>query len=171
MMLQPKQENRAYKVIHILYPLFIFITLFYFWQAEQFREVDQVTELEKSIKILTEHTQHYIPTEDLEHLYAVIEAAEKLAEYKDAEEEGRLVVLPCKVGDAVYVIEDSHIEVFEVNKIELKHKVFGDTTYYLEKPSRRGCLYKYYDSEFGVKWFVDTEKAEKALKEMEEKHE
>ena len=63
-----------------------------------------MTELEKSIKILMEHTQHYIPTEDLEHLYAVIEAAGKLAEYETAEEEGRLVVLPCKVGETVYAI-------------------------------------------------------------------
>lgn len=94
---------------------------------------------------------------------------DKLAEYETAEEEGRLVVLLCKVGDTVYVIEDSHIEVFEVNKIELNHKVFGNATYYLEKPSRRGCLYKYYDSEFGDKWFVDREEAEKALREMEEK--
>ena len=95
------------------------------------------------------------------------EAIDKLSEYETAEEEGRLVVLLCKVGDTVYVIEDSHIEVFEVNKIELNHKVFGNATYYLEKPSRRGCLYKYYDSEFGDKWFVDREEAEKALKEME----
>lgn len=41
-----------------------------------------MTELENSIKTLIEHTQHYVPTEDLEHLYAVIEAAEKLIEYK-----------------------------------------------------------------------------------------
>ena len=93
----------------------------------------------------------------------------KLAEYETAEEEGRLVVLPCKVGDTVYVIENSHIEVFDVNKIELKRKVFGDVTYYLEKPSRRGCLYKYYDNEFGDKWFLTREEAEKALKEMEGK--
>ena len=63
-----------------------------------------MTELENSIKTLTEHTQHYIPTEDLEHLYAVIEAAEKLAEYEAAEDEGRLVVLPCKPWDKVYAL-------------------------------------------------------------------
>ena len=94
---------------------------------------------------------------------------DKLAEYETAEEEGRLVALPCKVGDTVYVIENKYIEVFEVNKIELKNKVFGDVTYYLEKPSRRGCLYKYYDSELGDKWFIAREEAEKALKEMESK--
>lgn len=96
-------------------------------------------------------------------------AKDKLAEYETAEDEGRLVVLPCKVGDTVYVIENKYIEVFEVNEIELKHKVFGDVTYYLEKPSRRGCLYKYYDSELGDKWFISREEAEKALKEMENK--
>ena len=99
----------------------------------------------------------------------VREMVKKLSEYETAEEEGRLVVLPCKVGDTVYVIENKYIEVFEVNEIELKHKVFGDVTYYLEKPSRRGCLYKYYDSELGDKWFIAREEAEKALKEMEGK--
>lgn len=128
-----------------------------------------MTELENSIKVLTEHTQHYVPTEDLEHLYAVIEAAEKVSKYETAEEEGRLVVLPCKVGDTVYVIENDHIEVFEVNEIELKPNVFGNVTYYLEKPSRRGCLYKYYDNELGDKWFISREESEKALKEMEVK--
>ena len=29
----------------------------------------------------------------------------RLKTYEDAEEEGRLIVLPCKVGDTVYVIE------------------------------------------------------------------
>lgn len=34
----------------------------------------------------------------------VIPKLEKLAEYETAEDEGRLVVLPCKVGDTVYAI-------------------------------------------------------------------
>ena len=64
-----------------------------------------MTELDKSIKILMEHTQHYIPTEDLEHLYMVIEAAEKVSKYETAEEEGRLKIFPCKIGETVYIIE------------------------------------------------------------------
>lgn len=36
-------------------------------------------------------------------------AKEKLTEYETAEEEGRLVVLPCKVGDTVYVIAPNHM--------------------------------------------------------------
>ena len=36
---------------------------------------------------------------------AIDDCLRKLAEYETAEEEGRLVVLPCKVGTTVYVID------------------------------------------------------------------
>lgn len=36
----------------------------------------------------------------------VIEALGKLADYEDAEEQGRIVRLPCKVGDTVYVVKN-----------------------------------------------------------------
>lgn len=36
--------------------------------------------------------------------YAVGEAVDKLAAYEDAEEQGRLVILPCKVGTTVYIV-------------------------------------------------------------------
>ena len=35
----------------------------------------------------------------------IYKAVEKLARYEDAEEQGRLIVLPCKVGDTVYYIK------------------------------------------------------------------
>lgn len=45
-------------------------------------------------------------------------ALEKLAAYEDAEEQGRLVILPCKVGDTLYaptrnIISEFRVEVFE----------------------------------------------------------
>ena len=40
--------------------------------------------------------------------YFIGKAIDKLAEYETAEDEGRLVVLPCKVGDTVYVIAPNH---------------------------------------------------------------
>lgn len=36
--------------------------------------------------------------------YFAGQAINKLAEYETAEEEGRLVILPCKIGTIVYVI-------------------------------------------------------------------
>ena len=41
-------------------------------------------------------------------LQCILDCFERLAQYEDAEEQGRCVVLPCKVGDTVYVI--SHCE-------------------------------------------------------------
>jgi hypothetical protein len=36
--------------------------------------------------------------------YTLADAVEKLAHYEDLEEQGRLIELPCKVGDTVYVV-------------------------------------------------------------------
>ena len=53
----------------------------------------------------------YCPCTEVSHpmdCYGCIKcdkSLEKLAQYEDAEEEGRLIILPCKVGDTVYVIE------------------------------------------------------------------
>ena len=90
----------------------------------------------------------------------------KLAEYETAEEEGRLVVLPCKVSDTVFVIENTHIEISEIYKIEIKHTAFEDRTYYLEKLAKRGMLYRYYNRDFGKTVFLTRKEAEKALKEI-----
>ena len=41
-------------------------------------------------------------------IYYSGEAIDKLAEYETAEEEGRLIILPCKVGDTVYEIRSRY---------------------------------------------------------------
>lgn len=38
---------------------------------------------------------------------------EKLAKYEDLEQQGRLVKLPCKVGDTVYKADMAHNKVFQ----------------------------------------------------------
>lgn len=39
----------------------------------------------------------------------LVEAIEKLARYEDDEAEGRLIILPCKVGDTVYKIVSANV--------------------------------------------------------------
>ena len=71
----------------------------------------------------------------------------RLAEYETAEEEGRLVVLPCKVGARVYEIYQlcgAGVWEIEEHKIKLED---------LDK--------------IGITVFLTREEAEKALKEME----
>lgn len=103
---------------------------------------------------------------DSSKLPSYVSIYEKLRKYENAEEEGGLVVLQCKVGDTVFAIENKHVEVFEVIKIEFKQTVFGNCTYFLEKPEKRGLLYRYYDGDYDQTIFLTHEKAAKALGEI-----
>ena len=64
---------------------------------------------------LTEYDSHgdvYVKHHDY------ISASEKLAHYEDLEEQGRLIELPCKIGDTVYDIADKKIRKQIVDGIE-----------------------------------------------------
>lgn len=106
----------------------------------------------------------------------IIPKLEKLAEYKAAEEEERLVVLPCKVGDTVYVIEERYYN-YQWHTGVQKGCVYGfeyDKAWLiwvsLEDDSASSMnAYKF--KNFGKTLFLNREEAEKALKEMEEKYE
>lgn len=41
-----------------------------------------------------------------QEIVKILHLAEKLKYYEDAEEQGRLLVLPCKIGDRLYWIDD-----------------------------------------------------------------
>lgn len=107
----------------------------------------------------------------------VIPKLEKLAEYETAEEEGRLVVLPCKPWDKVYqlfvtdLIDKKLIyKIFQakVTKITIDRfrTIFSFET--LDENKYKSDLTM---ESFGETVFLTREEAEKALKEMEEKHE
>ena len=94
---------------------------------------------------------------------------EKLAIYEDAEEQGLLLRLPCKVGDTVY-------QVNKVSKKISKHKVLK-----IEMENMDGTDFimqiwfgKYsftFGHRFGEVIFLTREEAETKLKEMENSHE
>lgn len=92
------------------------------------------------------------------------DAIDKLAEYETAEEEGRLVALPCKVGDTVWTFYDdmSGVVDFTVEKIQIEFDKNGKPYFLIDGMDfEEDCL--------GNTLFFDREKAEKALKEMEGK--
>ena len=89
---------------------------------------------------------------------------DKLAEYETAEEEGRLVVLPCKVGDTVWTFYDdmSGVVDFTVEKIQIVFDKNGKPYFLLDGMDfGQDCL--------GIALFFSEEEAEKALKEMKAK--
>ena len=96
-------------------------------------------------------------------------AIEKLADYEEAEEQGLLVRLPCKVGTEVFVISprEGHYIKCQIKQIEISSTVFGKIHYFVQPVAQRGCSFRYFDNEFGKTVFLNREDAERKLKELE----
>lgn len=110
--------------------------------------------------------------------YEVIRLQKELQAYKDAEEQGLLLRLPCKVGDTVYVIgslsefgvtEKIELEVFEcvVNRITLNYK-YGNTMQ-MDCKNHSSFGWSMNMKKFNELIFLTKEEAEQALAEMQGK--
>lgn len=127
------------------------------YRGADFESLDPVDDDIKAncIKCAEEHEQ-------------LAEWLEKLKSYKDLEEQGLLVRLPCKVGTEVfcYFPGDSHYTKCQIKKIEICPSIFGNICYFAESVGKRGCCCRYFDNEFGKFLFLTREEAEKKLEEM-----
>ena len=104
--------------------------------------------------------------------YFVGEAIDKLAEYETAEEEGRLVVLPCKVGDTLFCFSRGKIYPFKVRCIRIyEERVEIELWYAGDEENLKFWHITIAEQDIGYKFFFTEEEAEKALKEMEGNHE
>lgn len=91
----------------------------------------------------------------------------KLAEYENAEEEGRLVILPkCNIGDTVYLPVDFQNKIY-TGKVEgFEYAIMRDAWVVEIRTDDEGTCYEAFD-DFGKTFFLDVEDAAKMLKEME----
>ena len=88
----------------------------------------------------------------------------RLVEIAEADKEGRVIVLPCEVGHAVYWVHNSIITDCRINRIQVNRKgVF----LCLKSKKSHGAFRV--DTCLGKTVFLTREKAEKALAEMEGK--
>ncbi len=105
---------------------------------------------------------------------------ERLAEYEDLEEQGKLLKLPCAVGDRIYridtdeKIENREIEIYDIDNIVicsdgeilLKYDAYDGVICHLENITTDKPYLDYY------RCFLTKEAAEAALKELRRgKHE
>lgn len=103
----------------------------------------------------------YCRKEDWENCQTINDVIDKLAEYEDLEEQGKLVKLPCKIGDTVYDIAwwDNVQE-----KVVVKGKTYYRT---IHKHKVTELPFDYSDiGEFGKTVFLTREEAEAKLKEL-----
>lgn len=115
--------------------------------------------------------------EDAANLHAILRMGDgmtlmRLRELAVADQEGRVIVLPCKVGGTVYAI----VQVFGDDGVRpriIEKKITGIGGNALNKVWMVNKGNKYEDrfspSEFGRTVFLTREEAEKALAEMEGK--
>jgi hypothetical protein len=91
----------------------------------------------------------------------------ELKKYQEADKDGRLVVLPCKVGQRVFALldTDKHISECEVKQIGMGNKIgfIG-----LEPIGARGREYGISLNGFGKNVFLTREEAENALGAMKD---
>lgn len=111
--------------------------------------------------------------EDAANLHAILRLGDgmtlmRLRELAVADQEGRVIVLPCKVGQRVFALldTDKHISECEIEQIGLGNEI-GFVG--LEPIGARGREYGVALNGFGKTVFLTREEAEKALAEMEGK--
>lgn len=106
----------------------------------------------------------------------VAEWLEQLKSYKDAEEQGLLLRLPCKIGDDIFVIPsevnyrlNKSFGAKGLNKVcrqVVDHIEFNSYGYLVSTNEGRTV---HRQEAFGETWFLTREEAEKALVEMKGK--
>lgn len=88
----------------------------------------------------------------------------KLKEYEDLEEQGRLIKLPCKVGDTVYGISMGKLISLIVNEISIFY--MKSERVINVKCQNNDEFRNYVEREFGKTVFLTKSEAEAKLKEL-----
>ena len=97
---------------------------------------------------------------------------EKLGKYEDLEEQGRLLKLPCKVGDIIHaigVLGCETVEQYKVIKVDYHSNLATDRSeFYIVafSTSNPKADIGFYDKEFGKNVFLTKSEAEAKLKEL-----
>lgn len=92
---------------------------------------------------------------------------DRLRELAEADKDGRVLILPCKVGDTVYFANAKHILEFTVVGYAVDET--GISWVYSEHVDKTGHTYErtFSPDRIGKTTFLTREEAEKALQEME----
>ena len=120
--------------------------------------------------------EEYCPHLQEDNCHCLKEVIEKLGQYEDAEEQGLLLRLPCKVGDTIYKIpSETNYRLNIVNGYTENNRVYKQPVYSVQMWSNgrfvvNTCegLDSVLSDSFGKTWFLTEEEAEQALKQMGE---
>lgn len=148
-----------------------------FCEIAQCKEVKCPYDTDCSQKQVWERLKQYedskLSPEDASNLHAILRLGDgmtlmRLRELAVADQEGRVVVLPCKVGETVYFVNAKQILEFAVVGYEVDETDISWV--YSEHVDKTGHTNErtFSPDRFGKNTFSTREEAEKALAEMEE---
>lgn len=105
------------------------------------------------------------------NLWAMADLRERLKVYEDAEEQGLLLLFPCKIGDMLFCIEEGKVWDCILEKITVSRN--NGTRIEVSTPESMPdiCAIEYTEYDIGNTVFLKQEEAEKKLKELEVKDE
>ena len=116
---------------------------------------------DKRCELSQEACEDYLKWED--------DCIKKLAEYETSEEEGRLVVLSCRIGDSLFCFSRGKIYPFKVRCIRIyEERTEIELWYAGDEENRKFWHITIAEQDIGYKFFFIREEAEKASREMEE---
>ena len=115
------------------------------------------TKLDVNELVLDETTEPWVVLEKDCTFKIRGDVIDKLADYEDLEEQGRLIKLPCKVGDTVYVIVGKNISVQKIQRATI------DSEMKIEFCTKRRGFALF---EIGKTVFLTKSEAEAKLKEL-----
>jgi len=99
--------------------------------------------------------------------FSIVQALDKLAAYEDAEEEGRLIVLPCKIGDTLFTLTQADVN--NRDKLMVKESVVKKLKYItIEVDDLYGgrAVYQIGRKSIGKTVFLTRAEAEAALQKI-----
>ena len=125
----------------------------------------------KTAESLMEDEKNMFKWDVIRHLRDFVEAyREQLEEYQQLEEQGRLVKLPCKVGDIVYVVTPGCKTAKECKVITVNYSntATSGNVFYIETLPTTGsrAVIGFYNKEIGKTVFLTKSEAEAKLKEL-----
>ena len=125
---------------------------------------EEITQLKARLKYqeaLTDTWESFAQSgSDLAHKYRdlLLTARKELSAYRDAEEQGLLIKLPCKVGDTIYEVSEGDIEEYSISSVAgVNFRVKTEHNY-------MPCLCEFNSKSIDNSIFLTREAAEEALK-------
>ena len=105
----------------------------------------------------------YCRKEDWENCETIADVIDKLADYEDLEEQGRLIKLPCKVGDWIFIVKRYWVEEANITGISEADDI---SCFCFKVYIDPDCEEIVALEDFNETWFLTKSEAEAKLKEL-----